>query len=78
MGNWEGKRQSGLQLKLPKVSLGQVKDVELVFDRRWYVCLSYENGLQIEEQKQGVTTSIDPEKFTVLLVLMKMVIVWWL
>ena len=60
MGNWEGKRQSGLQLKLPKVSLGQVKDVELVFDRRWYVCLSYENGLQIEEQKQGVTTSIDP------------------
>ena len=60
MGNWNGKRQSGLKLTLPKVPLGQVKEVELVFDRKWYVCLSYEDGLQIEEQKQGVTTSIDP------------------
>ena len=60
MGIWDGKRQSGLKLTLPKVLLGQVKEVELVFDRKWYVCLSYEDGLQIEEQKQGVTTSIDP------------------
>ena len=60
MGNWNGKRQSGLKLTLPKVPLGQIKEVELVFDRKWYVCLSYEDGLQIEEQKRGVTTSIDP------------------
>ena len=60
MGNWDGKRQSGLKLKLPKVPLGQVKEVELVFDRKWYVCLSYEDGIQVEEQKQGVTASIDP------------------
>ena len=37
MGNWDGKRQSGLKLKLSKVLLGQVKEVELVFDRKWYV-----------------------------------------
>ena len=60
MGNRDGKRQSGLKLTLPKVLLGQVKEIELVFDRKWYVCLSYEDGLQMEEQKQGVTTSIDP------------------
>ncbi|MFZ0443895.1 MAG: transposase [Bacillus sp. (in: firmicutes)] len=40
--------------------MGQVKEVELVFNRKWYVCLSYEDDLQIEEQKHGVTTSIDP------------------
>ena len=60
MGNWNGKRQSGLTLKLPKVPFGQVKEVELVFDRKWYVCLSYDDGIQAEEQKQGVTASIDP------------------
>ena len=60
MGNWNGKRQPKLKLTLPKVPLGQVKEVEFVFDRKWYVCLSYEDGLQEEEQKQGVTASIDP------------------
>ena len=40
--------------------MSQAKEVALVFDRKWYVCLSYEDDLQIEEQKQGVTTSIGP------------------
>ena len=32
MGDWNGKRQPRLTLKLPKVPTGQVKEVELVFD----------------------------------------------
>ena len=60
MGNWKGKRQPKLTLKLPKVPLGQIIEIELLFDRKWYVCLSYDNGIQAEEEKQGVIASIDP------------------
>ena len=51
MGNWNGKRQPRLTLKLPKVPLGQIKEIELIFDRKWYVCLSYEDGIQIGREK---------------------------
>jgi putative transposase len=60
MGDWEGKRQSKLTLKLPLVPIGLVKEVELVFDRKWFVCLSYEDGIQEEKTKEGVVSSIDP------------------
>ena len=59
---WEirrGKRQPKLTLKLPKVPTGKVKEVELVFDRKWYVCLSYDDGIQRKVKKEGVA-SIDP------------------
>ena len=49
MGDWNGKRQPKLTLKLPKVPVGQVKEVELVYDRKWFVCLSYDDGIQEEE-----------------------------
>ena len=64
MGDWNGKRQSKLTLKLPKVPMGQVKEVELVFDRKWYVCLSYDDGFKWKNQKQGVTTVSTQVKFT--------------
>jgi putative transposase len=60
MGDWQGKRQRKLTLKLPKVPTGQVKEVEVVFDRKWFVCLSYETGSREENAKQGVVSSIDP------------------
>ena len=60
MGDWNGKRQSKLSIKLPKVPKGLVKEVEFVFDRKWFVCLSYDDGIQEEMVKQGVTASIDP------------------
>ncbi len=60
MGDWNGKRQPKLKLKFSKVPIGRVKEVELVFDRKWYVCLSYHDGIQQKDRKQGVTTSIDP------------------
>ena len=56
----EWKRQPKLTLKLPKVPIGQVKEVELVFDQKWFVCLSYEDGLSEESEKEGVVSSIDP------------------
>jgi putative transposase len=60
MGDWNGKRQKPLSLKLPKVPSGQVKEVELVFDRKWFVCLSYDDGIQGEKPKEGVFSSVDP------------------
>ena len=62
MGDWNGKRQSKLSIELPKVPKGLVKEVEFVFDRKWFVCLSYDDGIQEEMVKQGVTASIDPGK----------------
>jgi putative transposase len=59
MGVWNGKRQKKITITLPKVPLGQVKEVELVFDRKWYVCLSYDDGIQEEIAKEGVVSSID-------------------
>ncbi len=52
MGDWNGKRQSKLTLKLPKAPLGQVKEVELVYDRKWFVCLSYDNGIKEESPNE--------------------------
>jgi putative transposase len=60
MGDWNGKRQPKLTLKLPKVPTGQVKEVELVYDCKWFVCLSYENGVEAENKREGVAASIDP------------------
>ncbi|USK68610.1 RNA-guided endonuclease InsQ/TnpB family protein [Peribacillus asahii] len=60
MGDWNGKRQPKLTFTLPKVPVGKVKELEVVFDRKWFVCLSYDDGMKEESQKQGVTASIDP------------------
>ncbi|RBW67678.1 RNA-guided endonuclease InsQ/TnpB family protein [Bacillus taeanensis] len=60
LGIWNGKRQPKLTLKLPKVPPGNVKEVELVYDRKWLICLSYETNIQEEPPKQGITASIDP------------------
>ena len=56
MGDWNGKRQPKLALKLPKVPSEQVKEVELVFDQKWFVCLSYEDGISEESEKEGVVS----------------------
>ena len=50
MGDWNGKHQPKLTLKLPKVPTGRVKEVELVYDCKWFVCLSYENGVRPSKQ----------------------------
>ena len=60
MGDWNGKRQPKLTLKLPKVPTGQAKEVGLVYDQKWFVCLSYEDGIPEESEKEGVVSSIDP------------------
>lgn len=59
LGNWNGKRQAELVLYLPSVPDGDIKEVELVFDEKWHVCLSYENGVKEEIKKDGVAASID-------------------
>ena len=57
-----------LTLKLPKVPLGQVKEVELVYDRKWYVCLSYDDGIQKKNKNKVLSQVLTLEKFIRLLV----------
>ena len=63
MGDWNRKRQPRLTLTLPKVPVRNVKEVEVVFDRKWFACLSYDDGIHEESPKQGVSASIDPGEF---------------
>ncbi|RBW68349.1 RNA-guided endonuclease InsQ/TnpB family protein [Bacillus taeanensis] len=61
LGIWNGKRQPKIILKLPKVPPGNVKEVELVYNRKWLICLSYEAHTEEEPPKQqGLSASIDP------------------
>ena len=75
MGDWNGKRQPKLTFKLPKVPIGQVKEVELVFDQKWFVCLSYEDGISEEMKKRVSFLVLTLVKFIRLQVSPKRVIV---
>ena len=52
-----------LTLKLPKVPMGQVKEVELVFDQKWFVCLSYEMAFQRKAKKKVLFRVLTLVKF---------------
>lgn len=60
LGNWNGKRQKPLRIRLNKVPSESIKEVELVYDRKWYACLSYDDGIEPKQKEDGVTASIDP------------------
>ena len=38
----------------------RAKEVGLVYDQKWFVCLSYEDGIPEESEKEDVVSSIDP------------------
>ncbi|GAB6544798.1 RNA-guided endonuclease InsQ/TnpB family protein [Bacillus luti] len=59
LGNWNGKRQAPLVLKLAQVPVGEVKEVELVFDRTLQLCLSYDDGCEAPPSTGTHTTAID-------------------
>jgi len=44
MGNFEGKRQAPLVVWIKEVPVGQIKEIELIFDRQLMLSIAYENG----------------------------------
>ncbi|RST57262.1 transposase [Siminovitchia terrae] len=59
LGNWNGKRQKALVLTLAKSIPFEVKEVELVFDQNLYICLSYDDGKETEENTNTQTAAVD-------------------
>lgn len=60
LSNWNGKRQKALLLTLAKSIPFEVKEVELVFDQQLYICLSYGDGKETEENTNTQTAAVDP------------------
>ena len=53
LGIHGGKRQQPITIWIKKVPVGQIKEIELIFDRHLMVCLSYEDGrlgMQLAEE----------------------------
>ena len=61
MARWERKNQSPLVVKIEKERLpkGQVKEIEFVYDRGLWLCLSYEDGKQPKENHHVNRVAID-------------------
>ena len=59
LGIQNGKRVKPIVVWIKKLPLGQVKEIELIFDRTLMFCLSYEDGIQAEENNHVHTTAID-------------------
>jgi len=59
LGIHNGKRVKPIVVWVKNVPQGQVKEIELVFDRTLMLCLSYEDGNQGEENHNKNTAAID-------------------
>lgn len=59
LGIWNRKKQAPLVLKLAQVPNGEVREVELVFDRTLQLCLSYDDGCEATPSNGTHTTAID-------------------
>lgn len=55
MGNLNGKRQKPLVIWVKKLPKGQVKEIELIFDRKLMVSMSFEDSI---EQKENDSTNL--------------------
>jgi putative transposase len=58
LGVWEGKRQQPIRITVPQLPAAEIKEIELVFDRKLMISMSYEDGkvatANIGNRKVGV------------------------
>ncbi|WP_343834688.1 transposase [Bacillus horti] len=59
MGNWKGQRQKPLVIWVGRLPQGEVKEIELIFDRKLMICMSYEDGVGRKENKGQHLAAID-------------------
>ncbi len=60
LGIQEGKRQQPIVIWIKHIPVGQIKEIELIYDRKLVVCLSYDDGKQAEAINGNHTAAIDP------------------
>lgn len=44
LGTWNRKRQAPIRVKVPNLPIGAVKEIELIYDRKLMLCISYDDG----------------------------------
>lgn len=59
MGELEGKRQPPLVVWIKEVPKGQIKEIELIFDRQLMLSIAYEDGQSVKEHAFECRSAID-------------------
>ena len=60
MGIWQGKRQKPLIVQVKELTTGQVKEIELIWDRKLMLAITYEDGLAGKENTGIHMAALDP------------------
>jgi putative transposase len=59
LGLWEGKRKEPIPVWIQNIPQGKIKEIELIYDRKRMLCLSYDDGMQPEVNRNVFPASID-------------------
>ena len=59
MGDFEGKRQAPLFVQVKELPKGQIKEIELIFDRQLMLSIAYEDGQEVKEHTFENRSAID-------------------
>ena len=61
LGNWQGKRQRPIAVRVPKLPAGDIKEIELIYDRKLMLCVSYDDGQEpVLQNNPPCVAAIDP------------------
>ena len=61
MGVWNNKRQQPITVRVPNLPKGDIKEIELIYDRKLMLCISYDDGKEPAVQdKPRLIAAIDP------------------
>ncbi|CDX00547.1 hypothetical protein SDC9_09234 [bioreactor metagenome] len=59
LGLWEGKRQQPITVRVAKLPSGQIKEIELVYDRGLKLAMAFEDGINPKENLAQGQAAID-------------------
>ena len=60
MGTWQGKRQKPLIVQVKELPTGKIKEIELIWDRKLMLAITYDDGLTAKENTGIHLAAIDP------------------
>lgn len=60
IGTWQGKRQKNLMVQVKELPAYPVKEIELIWDRKLMLAISYDDGLEAKKTNGLNLASIDP------------------
>jgi putative transposase len=59
LGTWHGKRQEPITVWIKNLPQSKVKEIELIYDRKLMLCLTYDDGSELEVNNNVHTAAID-------------------